>query len=91
MKANMVKRSIGQLKLMISRVLNILNDSNLGTYVMLSDAILERYNESPHSQLGTSRTPFDVYRKGVVVPKNFLYKRFFDCRFLTRKILHKGQ
>ena len=91
MKATMVERLIGQLKLIISRVLNVLNDSDLGTYVTFLDAILERYNESPHSQLGGGRTPFDVYRKGVMVPKNFLYKRFFDFCFLMRKILRKGQ
>ena len=88
MKATMVERLIGQLKL-ISRVLNILNNSDLGTYLTFLDAILECYNESPHSQLGAGRMPFDIYRKGVVVPKNFLYKRFFDFHFLMRKILHK--
>ena len=74
----MVERLISQLKLMISRVLNVLNDSDLGTYVTFLDAILERYNESPHLQLGAGRMPFDVYRKGVIVPKKFLHKRFFD-------------
>ena len=90
MKATTVKRLIGQLKLMMSRVLNVLNDSDLGTYMTFLDVILEQYNESPHSQLGGGRMPFDVYRKGVVVPKNFLYKRFFDfC--LLKKILCTGQ
>ena len=59
----MVKRLIGQLKLMMSRVLNLLNDSDLGTYVSFLDAILERYNKSPCSQLEGSRMPFDVYRE----------------------------
>ena len=58
----MVKRLIGQLKLMISRVLNLLNDSDLGTYVMFLDAILERYNKSHPLQSGGGRMPFDVYR-----------------------------
>ena len=39
-KATMVKRLIGQLKLIISRVLNVSNNSDLGTYVMFLDAIL---------------------------------------------------
>ena len=76
MKSTMIER-------LISRVLNLLNNSDLGTYVTFLDEILERYNEGPHSQLGTSRMPLDVYRKAVVVPKNF--------RFMTRKILRKGQ
>ena len=91
MKVTMVERLIGQLKLVISRVLNVLSDSDLGTYVTFLDAILKRYNESPCLQLGEGRMPFDVYRKGVVAPKNFMYKRFFNFRFLTRKILRKGQ
>ena len=91
MKTMMVKRLISQLKLIISRVLNLLNNSDLGTYVTFLDAIPERYNESPRLQLGARRTPFDIYRKGVIVPKNFLYKRFFNFCFLTRKIFHKGQ
>ena len=84
----MVERLISQLKL-ISRVLNVL-DSDLGTYVTFLNAILERYNESPHLQLGGGRMPFDVYRKGVMVPKNYLYKRFFDF-YLLRKIFGTGQ
>ena len=56
MKATIVKRLISQLKLMISRVLNVLNDSDLGTYVTLLDAILECYNESRHLQEGSCRS-----------------------------------
>ena len=48
MKASMVEAFIGQLKLMISRVVNVLNDSDVGTYVTFLDAIVERYTESPH-------------------------------------------
>ena len=40
MKATMVKKWIGQLKLMIYRVLNVLNNSDLGTYMTFLDAIL---------------------------------------------------
>ena len=60
MKATMVERLISQFKLIISRVLNVLNDSDLGTYVTFLDAILEWYNERPHSRFGSGRTPFDI-------------------------------
>ena len=85
MKATIVEAFIGQLKLMIARVVNMLNDSDVSTYLTFLDTIMECYNESPHSGLGGSRTPFDVYHKGIVVPKTFLYKSFF-----TQKILRRG-
>ena len=83
MKATTVEALISQLKVMIARVVNVLNDSNIGTYVMFLDTIVEGYNESSHSGLGGGRMLFNVYRKGIIVLKAFLYKRFFDFHFFA--------
>ena len=101
MKATMVEVLIGQLKLMIARVINMLNDSDIGTYVTFLDMIVECYNKSSHCELGGVRMPFDMYCKGIVILKGFLYKRFLifiillerfyiEDNVLQREVLNSG-
>ena len=90
---------VGQLKLMVPRVVNMLNDSDIGTCTSFLDTIVEHYNESPHSGLGRGRTPIDVCQKHFCT-KGFLIfvfklERFCDAdnafKSVSRKVCSKRE